>query len=32
MNVNHNTLINCGHITQYGGRSKGGTLQKVIEK
>ena len=29
---NRNTLINCGRVVQYSGRSKGDTLQKVIEK
>jgi hypothetical protein len=32
VNANRNTLINLGRAAQYSGRSKGDTLQKVIEK
>ena len=30
--ANRNTLINCGGVVQYSGRSKGDSLQKVIGK
>ena len=29
---NRNTLINCGRVVQYSGRSKGDSLQKFVEK
>ena len=30
--ANRNTLINCGRVVQYGARSKGKALRKVIGK
>jgi hypothetical protein len=32
VNANRNTLSNPGRAAQHSGRSKGDTLQKVIEK